>query len=197
MAASKNARLTAALLLGALLACSAPALRPRFDFQAVGPNPLWLAAPRNSTGSSLRLPGTNPLRSLAEMAGKVAADDRPTVMDLLRESLKREFAQRKTIVGFPEEADARLSTLPPEAEGSARLAREGKLTGVLLLSEIRRWDGEAAGLIRLWVEFKLVRIADGALLWQRRVQKAVPAARTGNLAEAHHDAVRGVIREIF
>lgn len=197
MAASKNARLTAALLLGALLACSAPMQPPRLDFQALGAKPLWIAAVRNATDSPLRVPGTNPLRSLAEMAGKVSADERATVMDLLRDSLKQELVRQKAAVRFPEEMDARLAALPAGQQAAVRVAREGKLTGALLLSEIRRWDVEAPGLVRLWVEFKLVRIADGALLWERRVQKAILAARSANLAEAYYDAVKEIIREIF
>jgi len=197
MAYSKNARLTAALMLGIFLACSAPGPQPRFDFQAVGQNTLWIAAPRNSTNYDLRVPGANPLRSLAEMAGKVSSDYRPRVMDLLRESLTQEFRQRKTAVRYPEDTDARLSTLTLDNEGAARLARDAKLSGALLLSEIRRWDSEAVGLVRLWVEFKLVRISDGALLWQRRVQKAVPTARTGNMAEVHQDGVKEIVHEIF
>jgi hypothetical protein len=199
MAYSKNTCLTGLplIMFFVLSSCSAPASQPRIDFQAVGQNTLWLAPARNSTGASLRIPGSNPLRSLAEMAGKVSSDYRPTVMDLLRESLKQEFTQRTTTVRFPEETDARLSALPLGPDGSARIAREAKLTGLLLLSEIRRWDAEAPGLIRLWVEFKLVRIADGGLLWERRVQKAFPAARSGNVGEVYNDAVKTIIHEIF
>jgi hypothetical protein len=197
MAHSNIACLTAALSLAAHLACGAPTSQPRLDLQAAGQDTLWIAAVRNRSGGSLRLPGSNPLRSLAEMAGKVSSDYRPTVMDLVRESLKQELVQRQAMVRFPEEAEARLGTLPGESEAAARVAREGKLSGVLLLSEIRRWDAETPGLVRLWVEFKLVRIADGALLWQRRVQKAIAAPRSGNPAEVYQDAVKEVLREIF
>ncbi len=197
MAHSKIACLTAALSFGAHLACGAPTSQPRLDLQAAGQDTLWIAAVRNRSGSSLRVPGSNPLGSLAEMAGKVSSDYRPTVMDLMRESLKQELVQRQAMVRFPEEAEARLGTLPGESEAAARVAREGKLKGVLLLSEIRRWDAEAPGLVRLSVEFKLVRIADGMLLWQRRVQKAIAAPRAGNLAEVYQDAVKEVLREIF
>jgi hypothetical protein len=185
------------LLLLALSSCSGLAPPPPLDVQAVSRDPLWIAPVRNATDSPLRVPGTNPLRSLAEMAGKAAADDRPTVMDWLRDSIKQEFVRQKAAVRLPEEMDARLAALPAAPQAAARVAREASLTGTLLLSDIRRWDAEAPGLLRLWVEFKLVRIADGALLWQRRVQKAVPAARTGNLTEVHRDAIREVVREIF
>jgi hypothetical protein len=152
---------------------------------------------RNSTDADLRLPATNPLGSLAEMAGKVSPYQRQNVMSLLRESLRRELAQRKIDARFPEERDARLAVLPFGSEAAARLAREGGLEGHLLLGEVRRWDAEPPGLLRLWLEFKLVRIADGSLLWERRVQKVIAANRSGNLAQVHQDAVNEVIRELF
>ena len=185
--------------LVALCACATPTRAPQggFDIQAAGADSLWIPAVRNSTDADLRLPGTNPLRSLAEMAGKISPDERATVMTVLRRSLRRELEQRKVRARFPEEQDARFSVLPLGHEAAARIAREGGLEGTVLLSEIRRWDAEAPGLVRLWLEFKLARIADGALLWERRVQKVIPANRTGNLTEVHQDAVKEVIRELF
>ena len=118
-------------------------------------------------------------------------------MDLLRDALRREAETRKLQTRYPEEYDARLKTLPAGAEAAAQVARDAKMIGALLLSEIRRWESEPAGLLRLWVDFKLVRIADGAVEWQRRMQKVVPINRSGNPAEAHQDAVRQVARELF
>ena len=184
-------------VLVAVCACATQTSQARFDIQQVGANSVWIPAVRNSTDADLRLPGTNPLRSLAEMAGKISLDERVTVMTLLRQSLKRELEQREVRARFPEEHDARFSVLPLGHEAAARIAREGGLEGALLLNEIRRWDGEAPGLVRLWVEFKLVRIDDAGLLWERRVQKVIPTNRSGNLAEIHQDAVKEVIRELF
>ena len=200
MVLAKDARLMRAVLLVLLLAvpaCAARAPQPSFVTQALGGKTLWLPAVRNSTDVDLRLPGANPLRSLGEMAGKISPDYRPTVMASLRADLKREMEQRKVRVSFPEEYDARLSVLPLGPEAAARIARQGGLDGSLFLSEIRRWDLDAPGLMRIWVEFKLVRIADGALLWERSVQKVLPAGRSGNPAEAHSDAAREVARELF
>jgi len=195
-----NPRLTRAWLLSVLVAvcaCATQTPQARFKIQLVGENTVWIPAVRNSTDGDLRLPGTNPLRSLAEMAGKISLDERATVMTLLRESLKRELEQRKVRARFPEEHDARFAVLPSGHETAARIARDGGLEGTVLLSEIRRWDAEAPGLVRLWVEFKLVRIDDAGLLWERRVQKVIPTNRSGNLAEIHRDAVKEVIRELF
>ena len=200
MVHANNPRLMRAWLLSMLVAvcaCATQTPQARFDIQLVGANSVWIPAVRNSTDADLRLAGTNPLRSLAEMAGKISLDERVTVMTLLRESLKRELEQREVRARFPEEHDARFSVLPLGHEAAARIAREGGLEGALLLNEIRRWDGEAPGLVRLWVEFKLVRIDDAGLLWERRVQKVIPTNRSGNLAEIHQDAVKEVIRELF
>jgi hypothetical protein len=200
MVHAKNTRLMRAWLLSVLVAvcaCVTQTPQARFNIQLVGENTVWIPAVRNSTDGDLRLPGTNPLHSLAEMAGKISLDERVTVMTLLRESLKRELEQRKVRARFPEEHDARFSVLPPGHEAAARIAREGGLEGALLLNEIRRWDTEAPGLVRFWVEFKLVRIADAGLLWERRVQRVIPANRSGNLAEIHQDAAKEVIRELF
>jgi hypothetical protein len=185
------------LLVLAVLGCASSAPQSRFNIQALGGKSLWIPTARNSTDFDLRLPGTNPLRSLGEIAGKISPDYRPTVMDSLRDSIKREMEQQKVQARFPEEHDARLSVLPPGQEAAARIAREGGLDGSLFLSEIRRWDADTGGLLRLWVEFKLVRIADGAVLWERRVRKVFLAGRLGNPAEAHNDAVREITKEIF
>ncbi|MGH7796918.1 MAG: hypothetical protein ACREQ2_18800 [Candidatus Binatia bacterium] len=184
-------------VLVAVCACVTSVPQARFDIQAVGADSLWIPAVRNSTDADLRLPGTNPLRSLAEMAGTISLAERVTVMTVLRESLRRELEQRTVRVRFPEEHDARFSVLPLGHEAAARVAREGGLEGALLLSEIRRWDADGPGLVRLWVEFKLVRIADAGLLWERRVQKVFPAGRSGNPAEIHSDAVREIAKELF
>jgi hypothetical protein len=200
MVAEKDARVIRAVLfivVLAVLGCAGRTPQKPFEVQTLGGKSIWIPSARNSTAGDLRLPGTNPLRSLGEIAGKVSPDYRPTVMDLLRASIKREMEQRKVQARFPEEHDARLSVLPLGNEAATRIAREGGLDGSLLLSEIRRWEADTAGILRLWVEFKLVRIADGALLWERRAQKVFPAGRSGNLAEVHNDAVREITNELF
>ena len=180
-----------------LFACSGRAPETPLQTSALGGKPLWIAAVRNGTSADLRLPSGNPLRSLGEIAGKVSPDERPTVMDLLRAALRREAEQRKLPARYPEESDARLKTLPLDPGAAARTARESRLEGAILLAEIGRWESEATGLLRLRVDLKLVRIADGSVAWQRRVQKVVPVSRSGNPAEVHQDAVRELARELF
>ena len=200
MASEKIARMihpSLLLVVLVVLGCAAQAPQSSLTAQALASKSLWIPSVRNSTDADLRLPGANPLRSLGEIAGKIPSDYRPTVMELLRASLRRELEQRKTPARFPEEYDARLSVLPLGPEAAARIAHEGGLEGSLLLSEIRRWDADPAGLLRAWVEFKLVGIADGKVQWERRVQKVFAAGRSGNPAEIHNDAVREIVKELF
>jgi ABC-type Mn2+/Zn2+ transport system permease subunit len=170
---------------------------PLPEARAVNPQPLWLAKVRNSTALPLLLPASNPLRSLAEMAGKLSSDYRPSVMDVLREDLRTEFEQRGFKVGLPEQVDERFTAFASNPDAAARLAREGKLSGALFVSEIWRWEGETQKFVRAMVDFKLIQIDDGSVLWQRRVQQAIPTPSATNLGQASADAVRTIVRELF
>jgi ABC-type Mn2+/Zn2+ transport system permease subunit len=157
---------------------------------------IWLARVRNSTGFELRLPGTNPLRSLAEIAGKIAPEERHTVMALLRESLAEELGQRGFGVSQPESRDKRLVSFPSGVPEAIKAARESQLSGVLFLTEIRRWSAEHQ-FVRVWVDFKLVRIEDGSLVWAREIQRAVPTLSASHLGQAYTDAIKEIMRELF
>jgi ABC-type Mn2+/Zn2+ transport system permease subunit len=169
---------------------------PLFSVQSLSGSTVWLANVRNATRSELRMPGTNPLRSLGEMSGQVSSDYRTTAMDLLRGTLKQELEERGMAVALPERHDSRLGSFPFSAENAAQGARAAKLSGYLLLSQIRRWDGDSHGLLRTWVEFKLVRINDGAAILERRVQKVVPSTGA-RLDQASADAAKEIARELF
>jgi ABC-type Mn2+/Zn2+ transport system permease subunit len=158
---------------------------------------LWLAKVKNSTALPLLLPSNNPLRSLAEMAGKVSSDYRQNVMDLLRDSLKAELEQRGFRISLPEEKDARFVAFPADTDAAVRVAREGKLSGLTFVGEIRRWEVEAQKFVRVLAEFKLIRIDDGAVLWERRVQRAVPTPSATNVGQASTDAVREIVHDLF
>ena len=132
------------------------------------------------------MPGTNPLRSLGEMAGKVSSDYRATVMDLLRDALQTELAQRKVRSAFPETRDARLGAFSPNPQSAAKTAREGNLSGLIFAGEIWRWEGEPLKFVRVLAEFKLIRISDGAVLWETRVQRVVPTTSATNLRSSVH-----------
>lgn len=167
------------------------------ELSAVGQNMVWLAPVRNGTGSELRLPGTNPLRSLAEMAGKISPEARPTAMDLLRASLLRELQQRQVNVSLPEKHDGRLQSFPFDGVSAAANARSANLVGWLWLSEIRRWQTDGRAPLRTVVEMRLVRIDDGMVNWQRQISKTVPLTGAVRLDEISADAVREILREVF
>ena len=167
------------------------------EAKAIHAEQLWLAKVKNSTTSTLLLPATNPLRSLAEMAGKATSDYRQSVMDLLRDDLKTELAQRGFRISLPEEKDARFAAFPTDTSTAVRVAREGKLSGVAFVGDIRRWEVEAQKFVRVLIEFKLIRIDDGAVLWERRIQRAVPTPSATNIGQASTDAVREIVHELF
>jgi hypothetical protein len=196
-------RTRAALVLFAGLAvtmsaCNArTAATPVPEAKAIRAEQIWLAKVKNSTALSLLLPATNPLRSVAEMAGKISSDYRPSVMDVMRDHLKSELQQRGFQISLPEERDARFPPLPADDKGALRLAREGQLSGVVFVSEIRRWEAEMQRFVRVVADFKLMRINDGAVLWQRRVQGAIPTPSATSLGQASTDAVQAILRDLF
>ena len=177
--------------------CGAQRPEAPLDPSTLGQGPVWLASVRNGTGSDLRLPGTNPLRSLGEMAGKLSPESRPTVMDLLRGSLQRELQHRQITVSLPEERDVRLQSFPFDAVSAAANARTANLSGWLWLWEIRRWHTDGRSPLRTVVEMQLVRIENGAVSWQRQIVKTVPLSGAARLDETSADAIRDILREVF
>jgi len=178
-------------------ACGVKTAAPLPDAKAIRAEQLWLAKVRNSTALPLILPSNNPLRSLAEIAGKMSSDYRPSVMDLLRQSLQSELSQRGFQISLPEDKDARFAAFSSDRDNALRVAREGKLSGALFVSEIFRWEGESQKFVRALVDFKLIRLDDGAVLWARRIQRAVPTPSATNLGQASTDAVKEIVSELF
>jgi ABC-type Mn2+/Zn2+ transport system permease subunit len=179
-------------------ACSTTTLpKPLPEAKSINTEHIWLAKVRNSTALTLLLPATNPLRSLAEMAGKTSSDYRQSVMDVLRDNLKAVLEQRGFRISLPEEKDARFAAFPTDTDTAVRVAREGKLSGLTFVGEIRRWEVEAQKFVRVLVDFKLIRIDDGAVLWERRVQRAVPTPSATNVGQASTDAVREIVHDLF
>ncbi len=197
MRRSRAASALAIALSVLTLGCGAQRVHNPLDVKRLGSSPLWLAAVRNSSGADLRLPDNNPLRSLGEIAGKISPDNRATVMDLLRGALSRELTQRKVSISFPEERDARLRSVPADAQGAAAMARAAQLTGWLLICDIRRWHSDGRSPLRTWVEMRLVRIDSGAIEWQGEARKIVPLVGTGRLDEASADAAKAILSELF
>lgn len=177
--------------------CSAQRGPAPLDLASLGQGPIWLAPVRNSTAADLRLPSANPLRSLAEMAGKLTPESRPSVMELLRGGVQREIEQRQLNVALPEERDRRLQSLPFDGANAAANARQANLSGWLWLAEIRRWQSDGRGPLRAAVDMKVVRIADGATIWQRQIVKTLPSVGAVRLDELSSDAVKEILRDVF
>jgi hypothetical protein len=118
-------------------------------------------------------------------------------MDLLRENLQTELAQKGFQISLPEDKDARFPAFPADGAGAARIAREGKLSGMVFVTEIWRWEGETQKFVRALVDFKLIRIDDGAIVWERHVQRAIPTPSATNLGQASTDAVNAILRDLF
>jgi ABC-type Mn2+/Zn2+ transport system permease subunit len=170
---------------------------PLPESKALSNETLWLAKVKNSTGLTLLLPATNPLRSLAEMAGKISSDYRQSVMDLLRDDLRRELEQRGFRVTLPEQTDARFPAFPADTSNAVRVAREGKLSGLIFVSEISRWEADSRQFVRVVADFKLIRTDDSSVLWEKRIQRAVPTPSATNLGQAYTDSVKEVVRDLF
>jgi len=195
---ARAAFLALALCSFSLSACGAGVTSPPVpEAKAIHAEQLWLAKVKNSTALPLLLPSNNPLRSLAEMAGKIPADYRQSVMDLLRQSLQTELAKRGFQISLPEDKDARFTAFSADRDSALRVARDGKLSDTIFVSEILRWEGESQKFVRALVDFKLIRIDDGAVLWARRIQRAVSTPSATNLGQASTDAVREIMRELF
>jgi ABC-type Mn2+/Zn2+ transport system permease subunit len=178
--------------------CSAKVTEaPVPEAKTINLNQLWLAKVKNSTALPLLLPGTNPLRSLAEMSGKVSSDYRQSVMDILRENLRTELEHNGYRVLLPEDADNRFPPLPSDSAGAVRLAREGNLSGLIFVSEIWRWQGEVQKFVRVLADFKILRVDDGVVVWQKRVQRAVPTPSAPYLGQAYIDAIKIVVHDLF
>ena len=108
------------------------------------------------------------------MAGKISSDYRQSVMDLLRDDLRRELEQRGFRVTLPEQTDARFPAFPADTGNAVRLAREGKLSGLIFVSEIWRWEADSRKFVRVFADFKIVRTDDGSVL----VGKTNPTRRS-------------------
>ena len=182
-----------------LSACGVKTAAPPVpEAKAIHVEQLWLAKVKNSTALPLLLPSNNPLRSLAEMVGKVLPEDyRQSVMDLLRQNLQTELGQKGFQISLPEDKDARFPAFPADSAGATRIAREGKLSGMVFVTEIWRWEGETQKFVRALVDFKLVRIDDGAIVWERRVQRAIPTPSATNLGQASTDAIKTILHDLF
>jgi hypothetical protein len=118
-------------------------------------------------------------------------------MALLRYHLKLQLEQRGFRIVLPEEKDVRFPPLPADSQRAARVARDGRLSGIAFVSENWRREVDGQKFFRVVVDFKLVQISDGRTAWGRRVPRAVAAPSATNVSQASSDAVKEIVREHF
>ena len=78
-------------------------------------------------------------------------------MDLLRDDLRRELERTGFRITLPEQTDARFPAFPADTSNAVRVAREGKLSGLIFVSEISRWEADSRQFVRVVAHFKLIR----------------------------------------
>jgi hypothetical protein len=115
----------------------------------------------------------------------------------VREELRKGLEKKGYSIRLPEETDARFPPFPVDSAGAVRMGREGKLSGVVLATEVRRWEATSKQFVRVLADFKLMRLEDGAILWERRVQSAVPTPSATDLGQSYMDAAKTVMNELF
>jgi hypothetical protein len=70
-----------------------------------------------------------------------------------------------------------------------------KLSGLIFISEIWRWEADSRPFARVFADFKLVRTDDSAVIWERRIQRAVPLPRP--IWGSRTQILSKVVRELF
>jgi hypothetical protein len=70
------------------------------------------------------------------------------------------------------------------------------LTGLLLLTDIQRWNADGR-LLSTRVAFKLLRISDGSVVWEKDVHRVTATTGAGHVGQSSADAVREIMRDLF
>ena len=198
-AGSKAGRLGALCVLAIVaggIGCTAKPGPVALPVASVAGSPLWLAPVRNSTGTPLRLPATNPLEHAGQMLGKRPRPAQDTVPALLRATVELELRRQGIAVSHPKSLDPRLRRFPGNVPNALRTAREAGMTGRLLILDIRRWLPEKR-FVNVRVAARLIDVDRGAVSWETIVRGAVPTPGSVTPRDAHVDGVRGVVARLF
>ena len=98
---------------------------------------------------------------------------------------------------MPEQTDPRFPAFPADTGNAVRVGSRWETFGLIFVSEISRWEADSRQFVRVFADFKLIRTDDGAVLWERRIQRAVPTPSATNLGQAYTDSVKEVVRDLF
>ena len=152
--------------------------------------------PNNRTGDHLLVAGTSFIEKYA------FASSRVTVPDVLASEARLQLARRGfTVVDKDVVEKATEGKTPGSAEAAAEIASHGKLPGLALWLDIRRWEPDAPthpAFVIVAVTASLVEPATGKVKWSvDRPAAPVPTPGEIALGPAYVTAARKVAHELF
>ena len=150
----------------------------------------------NRTGDPLLVAGTSFVEKYA------LASSRVTVPDVLAAEARLQLARRGFTVVAPDVVDrATEGKTPGSAEAAAEIAAHGKLPGLALFLDIRRWEPDAPthpAFVIVGVTASLVDPATGRVTWTTdRPPAPVPTPGEVVLGAAYITAARKVTAELL
>jgi hypothetical protein len=153
-------------------------------------------APANRTGDPLLVAGASFLERYA------LRNDRVTVPDVLASEARVQLARRGfTVVSADEVEAATHGRAPGSAEAAAEIASRGKLPGLALWLDVRRWEPDAPthpSFVLVALTASLVDPATGRVVWSAE-RPTAPVATPGEVAlgPAYVTAARKVIEDVL
>jgi hypothetical protein len=179
-------------LLLLLAACGRPAPPPPPDM----PRTVAVLPPANRTGDPLLVAGTSFLEKYA------LRTDRVTVPDVLASEARLQLARRGFTVVPGEEVDqVTQGRAPGSPEAAAEIASRGKLPGLALYLDLRRWEPDAPthpSFVLAGMTASFVDPATGRVVWSAE-RPTGPVATPGEVAlgSAYVTAARKVMEELL
>jgi hypothetical protein len=173
-------------------ACSRPAPPPPRDLVRT----VAVLPPANRTGDPLLVSGASFLERYAFRS------DRVTVPDVLASEARFQLAHRGfTVVPADDVESATQGRTPGSPEAAAEIASRGKLPGLALWLDVRRWEPDAPtqpSFVLVALTASLVDPATGRVVWSAE-RRTAPVATPGEvtLGSAYVTAARKVIEDVL
>lgn len=173
-------------------ACARPAPPPPPDMVRT----VAVLPPANRTGDPLLVAGTSFLEKYAFRS------DRVTVPDVLASEARLQLARRGfTVVSADEVEGATQGRAPGSPEAAAEIASRGKLAGLALYLDVRRWEPDAPthpSFVLVGLTASLVDPATARVVWSAE-RRTAPVATPGevSLGPAYVTAARKVMEELL
>ena len=179
-------------LLLLTVACSRTAPAPPADM----PHTIAVLAPANRTGDPLLVAGTSFVEKYA------LKGERVTVPDVLASEARLQLARRGfTVISAEEVATATQGRVPGSPEAAAEVASRGRLSGLALYLDVRRWEPDAPthpSFVLVALTASLVEPATARVVWSTE-RRTSPVATPGEitLGAAYVTAARKVMEEML